>query len=508
MVTALGAVIMLIAMINFANLLVVLSARRAVEVGVRRVFGGTRGAIVRQFLIESAACVAVAVLLALALLEWCLPYVNAFLNTGANLAYRNEPGLLVAAALSALAVGLLAALGPVMVISGFRPLEALTGRVRHSRAGSRLRNLLVTLQFSLLVGLLICTGSIYLQRSFATSAALRVDTDRMMAILTPCQPSLTDGLRALPGVVGVSCTGLEFLVRMSSVYGDFRGADGQVHDLNVVPLDGASLTLYGIRPLASRGEFGSGEPDGGILINESAVRELGYASLQAAIGQPGGPGIGTRGTTYPTREIIGVVRDFSLAPVTAPVPPTAYVHAPAEYAAVHLKLSGREVPETLAAIDSLWRRAGGRGTPDRFFIDEDVQRQYLSMLRQGQAFGIFSMLAALLGCLGLLGLAASIITHRTLEIGIRKALGAQTGDVVRLLLWQFSKPVAWAGLIACPAAAWVMQRWLSGFAYRIEMPLWLFPAAAGAALLIALLVVSAHVLRVAREKPVVALRHE
>jgi putative ABC transport system permease protein len=508
MVAALGAVILLIAIINFANLLVARSARRAMEVGVRRVFGATRGVIARQFLIESAGSVAVAGLLALALLEWSLPYVNAFLNTGASLDYRNESGFLAAAMSSALAVGLLASLGPVLVISGLRPLEALAGRMRHSRTGSWLRSVLVMVQFALLVGLLVCTGTIYLQRSFATNEALRVDTDQMLAILAPCQPALTEGLRALRGVRGVSCTGLEFLDRMSSVYGDFRGAHGSMHDLNVVPMDGASLALYGIRPLAGHGEFGRGEPDGGILVNEAAVRELGYATLQDAIGQPGGPDIGTRGTTYPTREIIGVVRDFSLAPVTRSIPPTVYVHAPREYQAMHVKLSGREVPETLAAIDGVWRNSGGKGTPYRFFIDEDVQRRYLSLLRQGQAFGIFSLLAALLGCLGLLALAASVIARRTREIGIRKALGAHTDEVLGLLLWQFGKPVAWAGLLACPVAAWVMQNWLSGFAYRIAMPLWLFPLAAGAALLIALLVVSAHSLRVARENPVIALRHE
>src|SRR5690606_29169698 len=269
--------------------------------------------------------------------------------------------------------------------------------------------------FSLLVGLLICTSVIFLQRSFATREALRLDTDQILAVLTPCQPSLVDGLRALQGVRETSCTGLEFLISQSSLYGDFRGVDGERHDLNVVPLDGASLTLYGIQPIISQAPFGLGEPNGGFLINEAALRELGYASAPAALGQPGGPGIGTRGTTYPTREIIGVVRDFSLAPVTRPVPPTAYVHAPAEYHAVHLKLSGHEVPETLAAIDGVWRRTRGMGTPNRFFIEDDVQRRYLSMLRQGQAFGVFSLLAAALGCLGLLGLAASITARRTRE---------------------------------------------------------------------------------------------
>src|SRR5690606_35600178 len=134
MVAALGAVVLLIAMINFANLMVVRTGDSAVEIGVRRVFGAGRGAIVRQFLIESAACVAVAVLLALALMEWTLPYINAFLNTGARLDYPNELGLALAAVSAALAVGLFAAMGPVLVDAGFRPLEALAGRLRHSRS--------------------------------------------------------------------------------------------------------------------------------------------------------------------------------------------------------------------------------------------------------------------------------------------------------------------------------------------------------------------------------------
>ena len=508
MVGTLGIVTLLIAAINFTNLLAARIGTRATEVGIRRISGAARGAIVWQFLGESMGYVLVAVLLAVALAEWSLPHVNAFLDTGVRLEYWNDPWLCGFLLAGVIVLGLLTGGGSALVLAGLRPLDAMAGRLRHSRLATGLRNALVTLQFALLVALVVCSGVISMQRSFATGEALRLDTDQMLALIAPCRPALVDGLRSLPGVAGVSCTGREFLNFMSSTYSGFHGADGELHDLNVVPIDGATLTLYGITPLVGGERFGQDKPDGRFLINESALRELGYASMDAAIGQPGGVNVGARGTSYEASEIIGVVHDFSLVPVTQRIAPTAYIHAPADYAAVHLQLAGRQLPETLAQIDAVWRRTGGQGDPSRFFIDENVRARYLSMLRQAQIFGFVSLLAGLLGCLGLLGLAASVAEQRTKEIGIRKALGATTGDVLRLLLWQFARPVVLANLIAWPLAGWAMRRWLDGFAYRIDLPLWLFPAAALAALIIALLTVSAHSLSVAQARPIAALRHE
>jgi putative ABC transport system permease protein len=203
-----------------------------------------------------------------------------------------------------------------------------------------------------------------------------------------------------------------------------------------------------------------------------------------------------------------------MATVNTRIGPTVFYADPFQFSTISVKLKGTDIPETLAAIDSLWKSTRGRmgeapfGKLNHYFYDERVQRMYQSMLREAQAFGIASLVAISLALLGLLGLAASAADRRTKEIGIRKALGATTGDVLRLLLWQFSKPVLWANLLAWPVTGYLMHRWLSGFAYRIDVPLWLFPATALAVLLVALATVSAQALAVARSKPVTALRHE
>jgi putative ABC transport system permease protein len=175
---------------------------------------------------------------------------------------------------------------------------------------------------------------------------------------------------------------------------------------------------------------------------------------------------------------------------------------------ISVKLTGHQIPETLSAIDRLWMATGSKTPISRAFLEERIQTMYLAMLREAQLFGVFASVAVVLACLGLLGLAASIAERRTHEIGIRKALGADTGNIIRLLLRQFVKPVLWANLVACPVTAYAMHRWLQGFAYHVDLAVWLFPAAAGLALLIALLTVSAHSILVARAKPVAAIRYE
>ncbi len=206
--------------------------------------------------------------------------------------------------------------------------------------------------------------------------------------------------------------------------------------------------------------------------------------------------------------MLAVVPDFTIDTIARPVPPTVYSSITDYSSLVFVRLDGNRLRETLDAIDDAWKRTGGREPPVRNFLDELLQKRYVDILRQSQAFGVCASIAVLLACVGLYGITASAAQRRTREIAFARRWARGTSSVVRRLLWQFTLPVFWATPIAWITAAWLMQRWLEGFAYHAPLPLWLFPAAAGAALLIAIATVCGHALAVGRVRPIAGLRHE
>jgi putative ABC transport system permease protein len=504
MAAVLGWVILAIACVNFVNLLTARSGMRAVEVGVRKLAGAGRATLALQFLGEACVLVALAVVLAVALTELLLPRVNAFMEAGAVFDYWKEPALLGWVLLAAALLGLLAGSWPAFVLSALRPIGAMQGTRLARGGGGSLRQALVTLQFALLIGLMVAAGVVYLQRHFAMQSALRFATDQVLIADMRCTPARLAELRGLAGVRDAACSDSTLIGDGVMSFGA-KTRDGRPITLNAMVIDDRVLALYGIAPLAGRmlqpADFDlvSGRSSTSYLINETAMRRLGFRSPAEALGP------------YPLnqlQQIVGVVPDFSMGPVTQRIEPMVFRADPGEFMYISIRLRGEDMPATLAAVDRIWRATGGASPLNRFFFEERVEARYLTMLREAQSFGVISLVAVLLACLGLLGLANAVAEQRTREIGIRKALGANTTDVLRLLLWQFSKPVVWANLIAWPVAGWAMRHWLEGFAYHIDLPLWLFPAAALSALLIALATVSAHSLRVAGTKPVAALRHE
>jgi putative ABC transport system permease protein len=264
--------------------------------------------------------------------------------------------------------------------------------------------------------------------------------------------------------------------------------------------------MYGVKPLAG-GFQPLGDTRG--VINMAAVKVLGYGSAAAAIGKmlPYQPGSDDPGRI----RITAVMPDFNLYPVThrpAPTVLTGFLDGGAVGTLLHVRLRGRDIPETLAAIDRLWRSTGQQGSIDRFFLDDFMQQRYLAMLRQAQMIAVAAGLAVLLACLGLVGIAISVAERRAKEIGIRKAMGARTAEVVALMLWRFAQPVLWANLIAWPLAFWQMQRWLSGFSDHVELQWWVFAGASVGALALALAAVAGQAWIVGRQKPVLALRYE
>ncbi len=504
---ATGFLVLLVAGVVFVNLATARAARRSLEVGIRKTCGAHRRTLLLQFLGEALICAALAATVAVALAELLLPSANAFLNSDATMDYRRDPALFVWIAAGTIVIGGLAGLYPAFVLSAFRPAGILRQPVGRT-SGALVRQVLVTSQFAILIGLMIAAAVIYRQRLYATHEALRLDTDQVLMVRSPCDTAFKDAVRALPGVAGAFCSGEGLLTGRS--FGRYRLGDGSVSAIDVVVIEPGLLQMYGLQPL--QGHFFAVAPLGSTsgpdrsqaIVNAAAVSRLGFSSPAAAIGQP----ITELGGA--TKTIIGISADFSLYSAQETIRPTVYnsgLYGPRyDYQLINIKLHGREIPQTLAAIDGLWAATTGAEEPiNRFFLDEHIQNLYLAMQRQAQAFALFSVVAVILACLGLIGLAAATTERRTREIGIRKSLGATGKDIVGLLLWQFSKPVLWANILAWPIGYLLMSGWLEGFAYRIDLQPWMFLAPSIVALGIAWTTVFFHSLTAARARPVHAL---
>ena len=524
-IAGVGLLVIAIAAINFVTLMTARATRRAVEVGVRKVVGARRLDLVIQFLGESMIYVLAAMVAAVAMVELGLPSINAFLQRTIAFDYLHDPAVAVAILVAALAIGLLAGLYPAVVLSGFRPAAALKGGAGQVAGSARVREILVVVQFAILTGLIIVTATIYRQTTFALQNALRLKADQLTMILSSCDAAFKQELAQLPGVRRAACVSgnaLGWGFSKTFVPDPRRGR----LTFDSAPVDVGFFEMHGLKPLAGRffsrdrGEDvvldqpGAG-PDSQptVVVNESGLRLLGLTA-QAAVGKTitwarwsAAP---PNGGFPPSRSsrIVGVVGDFTLGSIRTPIDPTLYFVDPNGTQTIFAELDGRRLPETLPAIDRLWRSTGHPRPIDRQFEGQQMQSLYRDIVVQEIVIAVCAGLAILIACLGLFALAAFTTERRTKEIGVRKAMGASTFDIVRLLLWQFTKPVLWANLIAWPLAFWAMEQWLHGFAYRVDLPPWLFLLAAVAAVLIAWATVATHAWLVARARPATALRYE
>jgi putative ABC transport system permease protein len=521
---AIAVLIVASASFNFVTLMTARAAQRAMETGVRKSLGAFRSQLMTQFLGEAVIYVGLAMALAVALTEVSLPQLNAILKQKVAFNYFGDPALWGALLIATVALGLMAGAYPAFVLSAFRPAAVLKGTVVKGETGGRVRRALVILQFAIMIGLGITAITIWRQTLFSLNNQLRVDGSSILTINFACGPSMQafrDRVATVPGVAGMACAS-DALLDNGGMIVSAQAQGGAANPMVSGWVDFGALEFYGLAPLAGRffdrnhGEDGrllAGDETGNpsIVINETAMRTLGFSSASQAIGKtvtwnrrrfsfkP------NRGITGPS-EIIGVAPDFALETRRAANPQILYVD-PDSFTLLSVRLMGSKIPEALTAIDAAWRETGNTNIRRRF-LSQKLQDMYADVVLQGTAISLGAGLAVVIAALGLFGMAASTAERRTKEIGIRKSMGASTGDITRLLMWEFTKPVLWANLIAWPAAWVLLSRWLDGFAYRVNMPLQLFAAASALALVIALLTVSAHCWRVARAKPVRALRYE
>jgi putative ABC transport system permease protein len=535
-VSATGLLVLLVAGINFINLVTARATRRALEVGVRKAAGATRRQLIAQFLGESVAYAFAALFLAIALVELILPRFDLYLYRTIRFPYWRDPLLLMALPGAALAIGLAAGFYPALVLSRFRPAAVLKGIAATPGSGA-LRQILVVLQYTISIALLIATAVIYRQTEFATDASLRFDKNLILAISLsgiPGKPAAGDASRIVydPATVEQVRQRLEALPGVAAAAGSYvipDAVDSWAQSWRLPETRGAMpivtnrvmqgfgwFALYGIKPVAGRdfgrdhGEDAAPEDpaiEGTAIVNEAALRSFGFASPAAAIGHELDMVLDATGTVQP-RRIVGVVPDFPLLSIRKAIPPTVFVIGPDWSNYINVKLTGDRVPETLAAVDRIWKEMVPLRPIWRQFIDARIELLYRDVTRQGRVFGGFALVAVLIACLGLFGLAAFTAERRTKEIGIRKAMGASTADILKLLIWEFVKPVLLANAIAWPLAYLAMRRWLDGFAYRIDLDPLIFCGAGLLVLAIASAVTLFHALQVARARPVLALRYE
>ena len=525
-VAAVGVLIVVIAAINFVTLMTARATRRAVEVGVRKAVGARRRDLIAQFMGEALIYVLLAMVLAVALSELTLPYMNAFLQRTMVLNYLTDPALAAAILGGALLTAILAGAYPSFVLSAFRPASALKGGAAQPAGSAAVRRVLVVAQFAILIGLIVMTGTIYRQTQFALNDALRLDTSQITWMRSSCRSAFATEVATLPGVKSTSCASYVALGQgMSNSL--ITMPDRSQRTVQGANVDVGFFEMHGLTPLAGRFfDRGQGQdmvldrpgagPDSqpSVVLNESAARLLGFARPADAVGKTISWtrwSASTNQTQLPAArpsQVVGVVRDFTLGSIRTAIEPASYHVEPTGTQFLLVKLDGHAIPETLAAINRLWRRTGNDQPANTVFENRAVQDLYQDVITQGVVIAICAGLAIFIACIGLFALAALTTERRTKEIGVRKAMGASTADVVTLLLWQFTQPVLWANLIAWPVAWWVMNRWLQGFAYRVDLPVWLFAAATALAVVIALVTVSTHAWLVARAKPVTALRYE
>jgi putative ABC transport system permease protein len=509
---------------NFVTLMTARAAQRAVETGVRKAAGALRRQLVVQYLGEAVIYVALAMVLAIALTELLLPWINSVLKQEIAFNYFGDPAISGALLVAILGLGLAAGAYPAFVLSSYRPAAVLKGTLAQGSSGRWIRSALVALQFAIMIGLGITAAVIWRQTLFSLTNQLRVDGSSILLVDDACSSSaraFRDRVATLPGVASAACANEGALFNGGMI------VSAQVQGAPATPMvsgaaDFGALELYGLRPLAGRffdhyhgddARLVEGETTGNpsIVVNETAARKLGFGSPSQAIGKivtwnrrrySTNPNPGTIGQS----EIIGVSPDFALNTRRELWPQILYVDPPS-FSLLSVRLVGSQIPEALTGIDAAWSQTMHTSIR-RHFLSQNLQDIYADVMQQGTSISLGAGLACVLAVLGLFGLSAHAAEQRTKEIGIRKAMGASSIDIVRLMLSGFRQPVLWSMLIAWPITWWAMTRWLSGFVRHIDLPVWLFLAVAAAGVFIACATVLYHALMVTRAPPATALRYE
>ncbi len=512
--SAIALFVLLIACINYMNLSTARSALRAKEIGIRKVVGASKKELVAQFLSESVLLTWSAIIIAFVLLYLLLPWLNKVSSQNLSVSILFKWQVLVPLFLAPFVVGIISGIYPAIFMSSFQPVKTLKGLFKVGGSSISFRKVLVVTQFAISIILIITTVVVFQQLRYMQNASLGYDKDHLITMSYYTQ--LNDQYEAFRNTL-LQNSNIKDVARSSRIPtgrlldgmgAQVPGNDSMVPvkaDIRFLATDYDFIPAYGI-PLAAGRNFSRsyGTDTSNFIINEAAVKAIGWKSNDQAVGKDFKYG-------QFSGHIIGVVKDFHFESLHQAITPLVFVLPPPSqsfYNNISIKISGKNIASSLETIKNTWQKFLPQLPYQSSFFDENFAKLYDAEHKQETIFTTFACIAIFIACLGLFGLSAFAISQRVKEIGVRKVLGASTTTIVSLLSKDFLKLVLIAAIIAFPIAWYAMHNWLQDFAYRISMHWWVFIIAAIAAAFIALITVGMQAIKAATANPVKSLRTE
>ena len=506
--TAVGLLVLVIACINFMNLTTARAVKRSKEVGIRKVVGARKNQLVHQFIGESLLLSVFSASAAILVVIMVLPQFNRLTAKAIPPVFLTSPSFIMGVAVLTLAVGFISGIYPAFFLSAFQPMNSLKSQSAKQGSGTMLRKGLVIFQFALSIGIIFATLTVHKQMEYIQSRNLGYDKDQIVVI--PLNKDLRQNYEAFrnellrnPGIENVATSG--YVPTRGSMHFSFRfqGTEDGLSQV-VYFIDKEFIDTYGLKILAGNDirRLASDTESLELLVSELTTKEAGYPSPREAVGK-------SFALDEHKGQIVGVVNDITIYSLhREPYSISYMVTSIGDHNYLSIRILPQKISDSIAHIRKVWQKMIPSYPLDYFFLDASFEQMHAADKKMGEIFSLFSILAIVVACLGLFGLATYTAEQKTKEIGVRKVLGASVPSIYLLLSKEFLKWVALANILAWPVAYYAMHKWLENFVYRIAIGWEVFLASAAAALIISILTISYQSLKAAIANPVDSLRCE
>jgi ABC-type antimicrobial peptide transport system permease subunit len=498
-------IVLLIACINYVNLITARAMKRSKEISLRKIIGAGKTELFIQFISESLLTFFIALLLATGIIYLVMPLYNDI--SGKNIVFKPwSPDVLAVYGLTMLATLLLAGIYPAITLSSFKPLEAMKGKLSGIGSKGSFRKVLVVVQFSFTIILITSTIIIGKQLKYIREKNLGYDKENVFSFwmrnINDHYEAAQAELLKTPGITGITECAADIISTYSGSTGidwDGKRADQQSFGIIQLPVERNFIQVMGLQLAEGNGFTGSPADSANFILNETAIKEAGIKA----------PVIGKRLTFHGIKGVIaGVVKDFHFQNMHRKIVPLLMQYDKHWRGKMYVRITGKDAPRALAAVEKLWKQFNPDYPFEYTFLDDSFAELYKTDTHVGQLFNCFAIVTIFISCLGLFGLVTFTAESKMKEISVRKVLGASVPNIVTLLSKEFLMLVFIAVAIAFPVAWYGLNSFLQGYAYRTGLSWWVFALAGFITLLIAMLTVSFKCVQAALANPVKSLRNE